>query len=84
MPQGRAVTFALIQLLNSGGKPEDERQMMDFLCEIRDHYPATWRFFTSAPALRHPFRAIMVLPTGVTFPIIRAGYRVTRQLFGFN
>ena len=78
------ITAATLAFLLRTGKAEDERQMMDFLYEIRDHYPAAYRFMTSAPALRHPFRAIMVLPTGITFPVIRAGYRVTRKLFGFN
>ncbi|MBR4473958.1 MAG: glycosyltransferase family 2 protein [Oscillospiraceae bacterium] len=78
------IMAATCSFLLRTGKKEDEKQMMDFLCEIRDQYPAAYRYFTAPTVLRHPFGAVMVLPTGITFPIIRIGYRLMRVLFGFN
>ena len=78
------ITSATYAFLLQTGKKEDERQVMDFLSEIREKYPTAYRYLTSAPALRHPARAVTALPNRLSFPLVRIGYRAAQKLFGFN
>lgn len=78
------ITTATYTYLMRTGKKEDERRAMDFLAEIRDGYPAVYRYLTSAPVFRHPARAVVALPNRIVFPATRVAYRVMQRIFGFN